>query len=223
MYEFFRWLGLLLGWPVQLLFFKRKTYYEDKKEQGRFVRGGALIVSNHYSVFDYFVNLFLFPFRKLYVVMSEMTFRKTKFFRFIAKFFGGICSDRDVMGMRFIDESVEVLEKGKLVQIYPEAHITPDGKMHDFKTSYIMIALRANVPIIPVIIDGNYGVFKRAHVIIGKKIYLTDYCTSLNPTREEILKINETVQNKALELKSELDRRVDQDRIFKKKLTKKDI
>ena len=86
-----------------------------------------------------------------------------------------------------------------------------------------MIALRANVPIIPVIIDGNYGVFKRAHVIIGKKIYLTDYCTSLNPTREEILKINETVQNKALELKSELDRRVDQDRIFKKKLTKKDI
>ena len=157
---------------------------------------------------DYMVNLFLFPFRKLYVVMAEFVFHKSKIFNFLTKFHGGIRSDRDLMSMRFIDESVEVLENGGLVQIYPEAHITTDGKMHEFKTSYLMIALRANVPIVPVIIDGNYGFFKRAHVLIGKKIFLTDYCQSLNPTKEEIIALNEIVQNKCLELKSELDRRV---------------
>ena len=31
-YEIFRIIGLVLGYPLQLLFFKRKTYYEDKKE-----------------------------------------------------------------------------------------------------------------------------------------------------------------------------------------------
>lgn len=207
-YELFRWIGLILAYPLQLIFFKRKTYYEDKKSQSRFVKGGALVISNHYSAMDYMVNLFLFPFRKLYVVMAEFVFHKSKIFNFLTKFHGGIRSDRDLMSMRFIDESVEVLENGGLVQIYPEAHITLDGNMHEFKTSYLMIALRANVPIVPVIIDGNYGFFKRAHVLIGKKIFLTDYCQSLNPTKEEIIALNEIVQNKCLELKSELDRRV---------------
>lgn len=207
-YELFRWIGLLLAYPLQLIFFKRKTYYEDKKSQSRFIKGGALVISNHYSAMDYMVNLFLFPFRKLYVVMAEFVFHKSKIFNFLTKFHGGIRSDRDLMSMRFIDESVEVLENGGLVQIYPEAHITLDGNMHEFKTSYLMIALRANVPIVPVIIDGNYGFFKRAHVLIGKKIFLTDYCQSLNPTKEEIIALNEIVQNKCLELKSELDRRV---------------
>ena len=216
MYEFFRWLGLITGYPLQLLFFKRKTYYEDKKEQGRFVKGGALVISNHYHVFDYFVNLFLFPFRKLYVVMSEVNFRR-KWFKHIAKIYGGICSNRDVKGMKFMDESVELLEKGKLVQIYPEAHITLDGKMHDFKPSYILIALRSGAPILPVVIDGNYGLFKRAHVLIGKKIYLSDYCSSPNPSKEEIIALNTMVQNKVHELKEELDRRVQQDKIGKKR------
>lgn len=207
-YELFRWIGLLLAYPLQLIFFKRKTYYEDKKSQSRFVKGGALVISNHYSAMDYMVNLFLFPFRKLYVVMAEFVFHKSKIFNFLTKFHGGIRSDRDLMSMRFIDESVEVLENGGLVQIYPEAHITPDGNMHEFKTSYLMIALRANVPIVPVIIDGNYGFFKRAHVLIGKKIFLTDYCQSLNPTKEEIIALNEIVQNKCLELKADLDKRV---------------
>ena len=209
-YELFRWIGLISGYPLQLLFFKRKTYYEDKSEQGRRVRGGALVISNHYSPLDYVMNMFLFPFRKLHVVMSEVTFRgrKKKIFKFLTKFHGGICSDRDIMGMKFIDDSVEVIENGGLVQIFPEAHITTDGDMHEFKTSYLMIALRSDAPIIPVIIDGSYGFFKRSHVIIGKKIYLSDYCTSLNPTKEEILALNDIVYKKSLALKEELDLKI---------------
>ena len=209
-YELFRWIGLISGYPLQLLFFKRKTYYEDKGEQGRRVRGGALVISNHYSPLDYVMNMFLFPFRKLHVVMSEVTFRgrKKKIFKFLTKFHGGICSDRDIMGMKFIDDSVEVIENGGLVQIFPEAHITTDGDMHEFKTSYLMIALRSDAPIIPVIIDGSYGFFKRSHVIIGKKIYLSDYCTSLNPTKEEILALNDIVYKKSLALKEELDLKI---------------
>jgi 1-acyl-sn-glycerol-3-phosphate acyltransferase len=209
-YELFRWIGLISGYPLQLLFFKRKTYYEDKSEQGRRVRGGALVISNHYSPLDYVMNMFLFPFRKLHVVMSEVTFRgrKKKLFKFLTKFHGGICSDRDIMGMKFIDDSVEVIENGGLVQIFPEAHITTDGDMHEFKTSYLMIALRSDAPIIPVIIDGSYGLFKRSHVIIGKKIYLSDYCTSLNPTKEEILALNDIVYKKSLALKEELDLKI---------------
>lgn len=210
--ELIRWTALLTAWPYQLILFKRKTYYEDKKEQGRMVRGGALVISNHYHVYDYMMSMFLFPFRKLYVVMAEMIFKKGKFFHWLMDCFGGICSRRDLKGMKFIDDSVKVLEKGKLVQIFPEAHITKDGNMLEFKPSYLLIALRADVPILPVIVDGNYGFLKRAHVIIGKKIYLSDYCTTDNPSREELMRLNEMVRNKALELKAQLDENIARDR-----------
>lgn len=204
MREIFRWLALITGWPVQLLVFKRKTYYEDRRAQGRRVRGKALIVSNHFSVFDYMVNLFLFPFRKLYVVYWP---QNSKRIRWGMKFFGGIVSDRDVMSLRFMDESVKTLEKGRVVQIYPEAYISEDGRMDEFKPSYVLIALRAEAPIIPVITDGQYGFFKRVHLIIGKPIDLWDYCTSEDPTKEEIMALNDIVYKKCLELQRELEAR----------------
>jgi 1-acyl-sn-glycerol-3-phosphate acyltransferase len=223
MHEFFRWLALITGWPLQLLIFKRKTYYENKAKQSRFIRGGALIISNHYSVFDYMVNLFLFPFRKLYVVYwSQAGMRTEKKIRFGMKFFGGIPSDREAMSMRFIDESVKLLERGKLVQIYPEAHITDDGEMHPFKPSYLIIALRAGVPIIPVITDGNYGLFRRVHLIIGEPIEISEDEISEDPTREELVALSDRVYEKCLALQRQLRANIENDKQKGKRKVKKD-
>ncbi len=208
--EILRWYGLLSGWPLYLAYFKRKTYYEDRSVQGRLLRGGALIVSNHYHVYDFIVNAGLFPFRKLYVVLKSDVY-KHKFIAWGMSIFGGIKSDRDVMGMRFIDESVAHLRKGRIVQIFPEAYITCDGNMREFKTAYIMIAQRADVPIIPVVTDGNYGWKKRVHVIIGKPIRLSDHCPYASPNREQIVELNRIVREKCLELQEELHRRIEAD------------
>ena len=210
MKEFLRWFGILTGYPMYLVYFKRKTYYEDKSVQGRRIKGGALIVSNHYHVFDYIVNALLFPFRKLYVVLKSDIY-SNKFLAWGMSIFGGIRSDRDTMGMKFIDESVEHLRKGRLVQIFPEAYITETGEMRDFKTGYLMIAQRADKPIIPVITDGNYGLFRRVHVIIGKPIFLSDYCTSANPDREQLKELNRIVWEKCAALKADLLARVKAD------------
>lgn len=204
MYEFFRWFAIVTGWPFQALFFKRKTYYEDRKLQGIRVKGSALVVTNHYNILDYIMNVFLFFPRKLWVVLSEWIFQQSDFFYWGMKFFGGICADRETKSMSFVDKSAEVLEKGGLVQIFPEAYNTPDGEMHPFKPSYVLIALRSGAPIIPVITDGNYGIFRRAHVIVGKKIYLRDYCSSVNPSREEIERLNSLIFDKCTELRTQL-------------------
>ena len=149
---------------------------------------------------DYMVNMFLFPFRKMGVVVAELIYHRSKWYHFGMKFFGGIRSDRDIKSMRFMDESVKVLRKGNLLQIFPEAE-TSDGRgLQFFKPSYILIALRAGVPIVPVVTDGNYGIFKRVHVLIGKKIYVSDYLHSENPTKEEIDEINRIIFAKVQEL-----------------------
>lgn len=204
MKTFFRLLALITGWPLQLLLFKRKTYYEDKKEQRRILKGSAIILSNHTSILDYMVNLFIFPFRKLYCLIAEVIYNKGPIMRFILSCMGGIRVDRNTKDLSFIDKSVKILNKGKVLQIFPEGRIPDDKKMAPFSPSYILIALKSGAPIVPVITDGNYGLFKRARVIIGKRIYLRDYCTSPNPTKEEIEKLNKMITKKVNDLKNQL-------------------
>ncbi len=206
-YTVLRLWGLACGYPMQLLFFKRKTYYENQKPAHLF-RGGKLIVSNHFSMFDYVLTSFMvFP-RKLNVVASEAPF-KNAFLRFGMKFFGAIQCNRETRNMKFMDEAAEVIRQGQLVQIYPEGRNTPDGKTHEFKKSYLVIAHRAQAPIIPIVTDGNYGIFKRASVIVGDEIDVSRFFSPdrATPRREELEKANDYVFGKVLELREELERR----------------
>ena len=203
-YDIFRTIGLILGYPLQFLFFKRKTYYVDKKKTS--FKDGKLIVSNHYNMFDYVLTSFIvFP-RKLNAVASEEPF-KSKITRFGMKFFGAIEANRETRSMRFVDECAAVLKKGQLAQIFPEGMNTPDGKIHEFKPSYTLIAHRANVPIILVITDGNYGVFKRTSVLISEEIDVSKFMdvNSKITKREDRNRLNEYIYNRALEMREELE------------------
>ena len=204
-YEIFRVIGVVLGYPLQLLFFKRKTLWEDKKATDLH-KGGKLIISNHYNMFDYVLGCFVvFP-RKLNAVASEFAFRNPVF-RFGMKFFGTVEANRETRSMRFIDQGAELIKKGQLLQIYPEGRNTPDGNIHEFKHSYLVIAYRAGCPIVPVVSDGNYGIFKRVRVCVGKEIDVSPYFAESRaagkrtPPREELERANEYVFNKVLQLR----------------------
>ena len=165
-----------------------------------------MIVSNHFSMLDYVLTSFVvFP-RKLNVVASEMPF-KNKLLRFGMKFFGAIEANRETKNMSFINKCVDVLKKGQLVQIYPEGQNTPDGKIHEFKPSYTLIAHRANVPIVLIISDGNYGIFKRTSVIISEEIDVSKFIdvNAKTTKKEERLALNNYIHKRALELREELE------------------
>ncbi len=203
-YDIFRVIGIITGYPFKWLFFKTKVYYEDKTVQSRRIRGGALIISNHFNILDYIVTVFIvFP-RKLYVVASEMAYRN-KIMHFLMKFWGGIQVNRVTKSMRFIIDSVKEIRKGNIVQIFPEGHNTDDGTIKSFYPSYVAIALKAKSPIIPIITDGNYGIFKRTHVIIGKPINVYDYLSNEKYTYDDIYRINDIIHQQVLDLRKELD------------------
>ena len=205
LYSFFRIVGLILGYPLQLLFFKRRTFYEDKKSPRTF-KGGKLIISNHFNLFDYVLTCFIvFP-RKLNAVASEHPF-KSPIARFGMKFFGAIEADREKKNMRFMDKSADIIKNGQLVIIYPEGRNTPDGKMHKFFHSYLVIAHRAGCPIVPMVTDGCYHPLKRTCVMIGNEIDVSPFFTKdkRTPSREELCAANEYVYSKMLELQTLLE------------------
>ena len=216
-YEFFRLLGVTLGYPLQWLFFKRKTYYENGKKTS-LKKGGKLLVINHYNMLDYVMNCFTVYPRKLYAVASEMPFR-SKLARFGMKFFGAIEANRETRNMKFIKDGAEVIKQGYLLYITPEGHNTPDGNMQPFHPSYVLIAHRANAPIVLIISDGNYGFFKRVRVMISEEINVSDFIdpNKKTPTKAEILAFNEYVQNKALKLREEIEIRKAQEKQKRKK------
>ena len=194
-------LGYILAWPVQFIYFKKKIYYEDRKDQGRILRGGAIIVSNHRSFKDFMMYMYVFHFRKMYCLMSELIYKKGRMLAFLVTCLGGIKVDRFSFDMSFIGKSVDLLKrKKKAIVIFPEAKINKEKRLQRFTTSYILMALKANVPIVPVYTLGKYGLFRRSRMAIGEKIYLSDYCSNVNPTKEELEYLNDIVKNKILDL-----------------------
>lgn len=205
-YEILRWFGVITGYPIKWTVLRSKYYYENENATRR-VKGGALIISNHFCPLDYVMNVFVFFPRKLYVVASEHAF-KTPGLRFGMKFWGGIEANRVTRSMSFVTKSVRELKKDHLVQIFPEGHNTDDGTIKQFYPSYLVIAQKADVPIVPVVTDGNYGFAKCAHLMIGEPILLSDYLENKKMSREDIDRLNEIVRNKVLDLREELDRRI---------------
>jgi len=217
-FDIFRWFAILQGFWLYWLFFKRKTYYEDgnRKKRSRRFKGAKLIISNHVSVLDYILNMYVVLPRKLWVVASEHAYRN-KLQGFGMKFFGGIPCDRRIRSMRFVDQSVKVLKQGGVVQIFPEGKERYDGLVGPFYPSYLVIAHRGGAPIIPIVTDGRYGFGKRTHILIGNEINVRDYIKAEGPIipREELAAANEAIHEKFLALKADLDARIAADEAAK--------
>lgn len=191
----------ITAWPVQFFCFRTKVYYEDKSVQSRGIKGKAVIISNHTSVFDYAVYLFVFFTRTLRVQMAEVLFNY-KLLGLFLKMMGGIYVNRDTRNMSFVSKSVDILDKGGVVGIFPESRLPLKGetKPLEFKTSAAFIALSAGAPVIPVFTNGSYFNKKRARVIIGKPMDLTEYVDSSLSEKENLTNASEAMRNKIIEL-----------------------
>ena len=210
------WFVKITGFPGEVIFYRKKIYYEDKKASNRKIKGGALIISNHTDIYDYPLMMYTFPGRNLHVLVAEITYDMNGFMKWLLKGLGAIRVDRNNHDFAFMSQTTDLLKKGKACLIYPESRLpNEDEKDHllEFKPSYIYSALESGAPIIPVYTNGIYGKLKkkykdRARVIIGKKIFVRDLYDSNKSEKENIAFINDYVKNRILELKELLSNKV---------------
>ena len=196
----------ITGWLVYKIVFRTRIFYEDKEEQGRKIKGGAILISNHTALYDYAQMLFLFPGRILRYVMAEIIMDRKILGKFL-KCMGGIRVDRDAHDFSFLYKCEEILDKGGVVGIFPEGRLPRPGEEPplEFKPSAAYIALRSGAPIIPVYTDGKYFVKGHANVIIGKKLYAEELTDLTKSEKEQIEEISIALREKILELKNELE------------------
>lgn len=160
-----------------------------------------MIVSNHTTLFDFIALVFTFFWRTLRVQMAEVLF-KNKFIGFLLKMLGGIYVNRSIFTLGFISQSVDILDKGGVVGIFPESRLPKKGEERPlpFKSSAAYIALSSNAPVIPVYSNGLYFSKKRARLIIGKPMYMSDFIDDNLSEKENLRNATEALRDKIIEL-----------------------
>jgi 1-acyl-sn-glycerol-3-phosphate acyltransferase len=156
---------VLLGPLLRLLFRPRTKGLEHVPAEG-----AAIVAGNHLS----FADPLLMP----AVLKRRITFlAKAEYFTapglmgrlttFVLRSAGQISIDRSgrAAGQAAIREGLGVLAKEELLAIYPEGTRSPDGRLYKGKVGVAVMALAAQVPVIPCAMVGTFEIWPPGRVL----------------------------------------------------------
>ena len=164
-------------------------------------KGKAIFVCNHTSNADPVV-LILSTWRKQYFLAKKELF-KNWFMRGLMKFAHAISIDRSKTDLKAMKNSIKVLNKGKVLTIFPEGTRNKTGAdLSEVKAGAGMFAIKTKTPIVPVWIKRKPMPFVPNVLQFGKPFTLDEfYDQKLNS--ETMEKVGEVVAEKLLENKIE--------------------
>jgi len=121
--------------------------------------GGFLLLSNHQSHLDP-VLIGLACDRRLSFLARDTLFRFAPF-RFLIKSLDAIPIDREGVGLGGLKETLKRLKRGEAVLIFPEGTRSRNGEVAPLKPGFVALAKRAQVPLVPMALDGAFHAWPR--------------------------------------------------------------
>ncbi|MFK5926833.1 MAG: lysophospholipid acyltransferase family protein [Desulfuromusa sp.] len=118
----------------------------------------AIYISNHQSNFDIPIIYAGLPIQFRWMAKQELF--RIPFFGLAMKRSGFISIDRSNRRttMHSIIAAAQRIKEGTSVIIFPEGTRTTDGQLQEFKKGALLIAVKAQVPVVPIAIHGSYQV-----------------------------------------------------------------
>ena len=124
--------------------------------------GGVLLASNHESYLDPVLVAMVLP-REMHF-MARRTLFRNPVFRAIIVGYNAFAIERDSADVKGVNSAIARLEAGNILLVFPEGTRTGDGSIGPMKSVGVMAA-RAAVPIVPVLIQGAYDVWPKGQAI----------------------------------------------------------
>ncbi|MFA9399330.1 MAG: lysophospholipid acyltransferase family protein [Clostridiaceae bacterium] len=145
--------------------------------------GSCVFVANHQAIFDGFLILKYID--KPYVLVAKKEIQKLPIINSWMKEISTIFIDRANVreSLKSINKGVSYINEGYSVVIFPEGTRSLGGAMNEFKKGSMKLALKSNVPIVPIVIDGTYKVLETGKKVRGHNLKMT----VLNPIYTENL------------------------------------
>jgi 1-acyl-sn-glycerol-3-phosphate acyltransferase len=132
----------------------------------RIPEGVCLFVANHTSAADAPAVVGAIP-RRIAVLLKESLFKWPivgQAFR-SAHFIPVNRSARD-SAIASVEKATEAMKAGQSFLIYPEGTRSPDGRLQEFKKGAVVMAIKAGVPIVPMICSGAHRVMEKRSLVI---------------------------------------------------------
>ncbi|MCL2675425.1 MAG: 1-acyl-sn-glycerol-3-phosphate acyltransferase [Firmicutes bacterium] len=185
----------------KVLFLRTKIYYEDEKKENKRIKGKAILICNHQSPVpvETLALAYKYFFRRIYFIIADFFKERKRFFKTVIRAVGGVFVDREAYSFDFFEKSKRLLNKNKLVLIFPEGRVGQGYEPINFVYSYVMLAVQSGAKIVPVASDCRYGLFKKNRVMIGKSIDLS-HIPQEELTKEKLKEINEDIYQRFLRL-----------------------
>lgn len=128
-------------------------------------RGGAILASNHQSFLD--PPLVGAALQRQLHFMARRTLFSNPVFGAIIRAYDAFPVERNAADLGAVRHAMRLLREGKLVLLFPEGTRTRTGRLGAPKAGVSMIAERAGVPIVPMLIEGAYGVWPARNLLPG--------------------------------------------------------
>ncbi len=126
----------------------------------------VVFVANHQSALDILVCLATMPATAHFISKKELKW--VPFLGWAANAVGTLFVDRARGVQNKSLESVnEWLKKGMSLIVYPEGTRSVDGKLLPFKRGAFVMAIEAQVPIVPVVIEGSHELMPKKRLSIA--------------------------------------------------------
>ncbi|MFF2410476.1 lysophospholipid acyltransferase family protein [Streptomyces sp. NPDC058092] len=156
---------VIIGPLLRLFFRPRIEGLEHIPEHG-----AAIVAGNHLSFSDHFLMPAILKRRITFLAKAEYFTGPGVKGRLTAAFFhsiGQIPVDRSGKdaGQAAIREGLGVLSRGELLGIYPEGTRSHDGRLYKGKVGVAVMAIRAQVPVVPCAMVGTFEIQPPGQVV----------------------------------------------------------
>jgi len=146
-----------LPWPIEIaLGVVAKILYRVRVIGRDHVpaQGGVLILPNHLSYIDAIIIQMACPRRLRFLAYDQL--KHHWFFDWALRISGAIVlsPSNSLEGMRRV---IKELKAGEAVCLFPEGAISRTGQLMEILRGFELLALKANVPVVPVVHDGLWG------------------------------------------------------------------
>jgi len=146
--------------PAATLLFDLKAYGIGNVP----AEGGALLLANHQSYLD--PVLIAVKLRRPVSYMAKSELFRNKFLAWLITSLHAFPVNQTGFAKAAIDETIDQLNSGKLLNMYPEGTRTLDGEIAPIQRGIALILKKVTVPIIPVAIEGSFAAWPK-----GKKLF----------------------------------------------------
>ena len=82
-----------------------------------------------------------------------------------------------------VEKATEAMKAGQSFLIYPEGTRSPDGRLQEFKKGAVVMAIKAGVPIVPMVCSGAHRIMGKRSLVIRPGEIVVEFLEPIDTTK----------------------------------------